>query len=100
MTKLFSVLDSPARGSYKEPVLGVVVIGKGPHKIAAQRGHCLRCQTLKALPVGSQGKLGFQPAEFPCVMGLISVQIVNLEGYPAGGAANKNFKFSSGGYLG
>ena len=43
---------------------------------------------------------GFQPAKFPCRMGLGGVHIVDLEGYPAGGAADLDCEFSSGGYRG
>ena len=45
-------------------------------------------------------KFGFQPAKFPCRMGLGGVHIVNLEGYPAGGAVDRDCEFSSGGYRG
>ena len=37
---------------------------------------------------GGQVKPGFQPAKFPRRMGLGGVHIVDLEGYPAGGAVD------------
>ena len=40
------------------------------------------------LRAGGQVKPGFQPAKFPCRMGLGGVHIVDLEGYPAGGAVD------------
>ena len=49
---------------------------------------------------GGQVKPGFQSAKFPHGMGLGGGHIVNVEGYTAGGAADIDLEFSSGGHRG